>query len=346
MNSATVSLDDKRVAVCSFGGTIAMAQNASSEAGVTPSLEGEDLCAALPDLRRFGNIECRSFSNVGSPSVTFEALIQGIQWADQAVKTGAMGTVCTHGTDTMEESLFFADLVWPHSEPIVFTGAMRSPEEPGADGPANLLDAFIVAESEQSRGLGALLVFNNEVFDAKSVTKTHAFAIDAFKSPWLGPLGRIHEGHLVLNRPICPKRSNPLMIPKHMVNVPIISPTLGCDGMPLEALIHTSNVRGIVFSGMGAGHVPQTYLPLVDEAIANGITLVMATRTGGGMTGTQTYGYPGAEIDLQQRDVIFAGSLQPLKARLLLSLLLSNGVSRKEIEQEFRLSGQSSPLSN
>ncbi|WP_277600497.1 asparaginase [Actinobaculum sp. 352] len=327
--------DGPRYAVCSFGGTIAM----TGDDGVAPALDGDDLVAAVPALADIGRMECRAVANVGSPSVSFDMLLEGLAWAHRMVDDGAAGVIVTHGTDTMEESAYLLDLLWDRPEPLVVTGAMRSPEEPGADGPANLLDAAIVAASWQACGAGVLVVMNGEVHRAVTVTKTHSFAMDAFASPWMGALGRVVEGAFEpVTRPDgpCPAA---LPIPERVVNVPIVYPGMGCDGTVLRALLATEDCPGIVIAGMGAGHVPESYLDAVDEAVSRGIPLVMTTRTCGGRTGRTTYAYPGAEIDLERRGVIFAGMLQPLKARILLGVLLGLGESGQTIAEQFERRG-------
>jgi L-asparaginase len=322
-------------AVCSFGGTIAM----TGDDGVTPALDGDDLVAAVPALADIGRMECRTVANVGSPSVSFDMLLEGLAWAHRMVDDGAAGVIVTHGTDTMEETAYLLDLLWDRPEPLVITGAMRSPDEPGADGPANLLDAAIVAASWQARGAGAVVVMNGEVHRAVTVTKTHSFAMDAFASPWMGALGRVVEGVFEpVTRPDgpCPAA---LPVPQRVVNVPVVTPALGCDGEVLRQLVVSQDCAGIVIAGMGAGHVPESYLDAVDVAAERGIPLVMTTRTRGGRTGRTTYAYPGAEIDLERRGVIFAGLLQPLKARILLGVLLGLGASRQTIADQFEMRG-------
>ncbi|QGF23365.1 hypothetical protein Rai3103_06470 [Raineyella fluvialis] len=132
------------VAVASFGGTIAMAAT-GDDVGVLPEFGANDLIASVADLTASVRFVTEEVANVGSPSVHIDDVLNGLAWARQQVDAGARGVVMTHGTDTIEESAYLADLLWDREAPLVFTGAMRSPEEPGAEGPANLRAAISVA---------------------------------------------------------------------------------------------------------------------------------------------------------------------------------------------------------
>ena len=106
-----------------------------------------------------------------------------------------INVVVTHGTDCLEETAMLCDLLHDASAPIVFTGAIRPASSPGADGPANLVDAISVAESESANGLGTVIVFGGEIHHARCARKTDTTSLTAFSSPQTGPLGRVTEGH-------------------------------------------------------------------------------------------------------------------------------------------------------
>ncbi len=323
------------IGVGSMGGTIAMSH--AEGPGLVPSLDAADLVASVPELGGMVQSMGQSISSVGSPSVQFDDVIRALHWARKAVDEGVEGVVITHGTDTLEETAFLLNLWWDRDEPLVVTGAMRAPEESGADGPANLLGAVLTALSPDSRGRGVLVTMNDQVFAADSVVKTRSFGVDAFTSP-VGILGRICETQVEYAWQSMRPRPEHLPVPTAQPWVPIVPTPLGSDSRTLEAVL-AAGADGIVLDGVGAGHVPAGMVPAVAEAVSK-VPVVMASRTGGGRTGRTTYGYPGAEIDLQNRGVIMAGRLNAVQSRLLLWALLASGPrDRAEIEARIVAAG-------
>lgn len=324
------------IGIASMGGTIAMVRTPSG--GLEAALDAAQMVSGIPELA--GRVEVRghAVSNVGSPSVAFSDVIAAYRWADMAVTEGASGVVITHGTDTLEETAFLLSLWWHHSEPLIVTGAMRSPEESGADGPANVLAAVTVAMAPHSRDRGVLVVMNDEVFAADRVVKRRTFGVDAFASPY-GALGRFIEGDVEYDMTSNYPQLAPLPVPDGNAWVPAIDSWLGQEGRGLTALLE-AGADGIVIEGVGAGHVPARMLDAVDAAIAR-IPVVMASRTRGGRTGRITYGYPGADIDLLRRGIVMAGRLTTPQARLLLWSLLSSGQTDVDvIRKQFTARGR------
>src|SRR5215470_20027285 len=181
------------VAMFTLGGTIAMYERD----GVVTRLTGAHLTEAVPGLAEV-DLAVRDIEAVPSADLTVERMLDVIDAAEQAIAEGATGIVVTQGTDTIEETAFLVDLLWPHPEPFVLTGAMRNPRLAGPDGPANVLAAARVAASAVARDRGALLVFADEVHAARWVRKTHSTSIATFQSPNVGPIGHVVEGNVRL----------------------------------------------------------------------------------------------------------------------------------------------------
>lgn len=313
-----------QVAIGALGGTIAMT---SSDPGgaVVPTLTGESLVTAVPGLADAAEVRAETLAMLPSPSLDEPTIMRALDWARSAVAAGATGVVITQGTDTLEESAYLLDLFWDHPEPLVVTGAMRSPQAAGADGPANLLTAVRCAVAPASRGRGVLVAFDDEIHHARWVAKTDSMSTSAFRSPVFGPIGRCVEAEVVYGVPAgrlapLPRGSGPQTGDPR---VPLVATYLGDDGYLLDAL-RADDVDGVVVAGFGAGHVS----PRMAEAVgrlAPEVPVVFASRTGSGPTGRAMYGYPGSEVDLVARGAIGAGWLPPVKARLLLWALARNG---------------------
>jgi L-asparaginase len=317
------------VTVLSAGGTIAMAAGAGVRA-VSPELDGDALVAAVPALGRLSGLRVRSLLNRASAQLTgAEAL--GVARAAAEEAAAGRGVVVTHGTDTLEEVAFLTDLVHACEAPIVFTGAMRAASAPGADGPANLLDAAAVAASPWSAGLGTLVVFAGEIHAARAVRKIDSTGLNAFGSPGFGSLGRVEEGRPRLQRIV--ERRPPIPATKLDGRVPIVPAAVGMDGSLLDAA-HAAGVDGLVIVGVGAGHVPPPFLAACRRIIAD-VPIVATVRPERGAILHDTYAYEGSERDLREAGIIAAGALTAAAARIKLLACLGAGYDRAAITRAF-----------
>ncbi|TIC86327.1 asparaginase [Nocardioides sp. GY 10113] len=327
-----------RVAVGALGGTIAM--TSADGRAVAPTMTADDLAAAVPGLADIADLSAETLAMLPSGSLTESMVLAALAWARAAVADGAVGVVLTQGTDTLEESAYLLDLAWDLPEPLVVTGAMRSPQAPGADGPANLTAAVTCAAAEASRGRGVLVAFDDEIHLARWVAKAHSISTGAFRSPAFGPVGRVVEG--VATYGVTVRHPAPLALPDPtttvLPRVPLVSTHLGDDGALLDVLTRHGGVDGVVVAGFGAGHVSAAMAEAVGRA-AEVMPVVFASRTGSGPTGRAMYGYPGSEVDLVARGAVAAGWLTPVKARLLLWALLAAG-RRGDVADAFADRGQ------
>lgn len=311
-------MDLPKLAVASLGGTVSM-QASSPHEGVIPTLGGEALLAAVPQLMTLARVNVETLGLLPSASLDFEFLISVLCWAKHQIEQGAVCIVITQGTDTLEETATFFDLLWDRDEPMVLTGAMRSAAQPGADGPANLLDACRVGLADDSRRRGVQVVMNGQIHSAHAVRKTDSMALQAFSSPNRGPIGLLVEGVPRYRRPPLPRRVLPL---PHQTTqqIALLQASLSADSLMLENIL-ALGYDGLVIAGFGAGHVCATWAKAID-AIACKIPVIVATRCGSGSTARSTYGFMGGEMDLVRRGASMAGFACPRKVRILLWLLI------------------------
>ncbi|MGH4019759.1 MAG: asparaginase [Pseudonocardiaceae bacterium] len=325
----------RRVVVFGLGGTIAMTSTAGG--GVAPALSADQLVAAVPGLAESGiSIEAEDFRRVPGASLTIDDLTALSTAIEARLAAGTDGVVITQGTDTIEETAYLLDLTHTRPEPVVVTGAMRNPTLAGADGPGNLLASIQTAASPDTRDLGALVVFADEIHAAARVRKTHSTSGHTFASANGGPLGYVVEGQArVLNHPTS-RTTIPAAAEPCPVEVALATTVLGDTGALLRAAADCCN--GLVVAGFGVGHVPA---PVVDTLtdLAAAMPVVLASRTGAGSVLAHTYAFPGSESDLLSRGLISAGFLDPLKARILLHHLLASGHDPASIRATFARAG-------
>jgi L-asparaginase len=325
----------RRVVVIGLGGTIAMAS--ADTGGVVPSLSPQQLLAAVPGLDGAGvDLAVDDLRQLPGASLGFDDLLAVSAAVGRHLDEGAAGVVVTQGTDTIEETAWFLDLLHGRDEPVVVTGAMRNPTLAGADGPANLLAAVQVVATDEVRGQGCLVVFADEIHAARRVRKTHSTSIGTFRSPTGGPLGYVVAGRAhLLNRldrrvvlPARPGDARPC--------VPLLTMTVGDDGTVLDACADAAD--GLVVAGFGVGHVPEW---LADRltGLAERIPVVLASRTGAGPALPSGYGFVGSETHLLAGGLTSAGFLDAYKARVLLWLLLATATPGPDLRRTFGIAG-------
>lgn len=306
---------------------------AGAAPGIVPTLTGADLVAAVPALANVADIEAISPFRLPGPSLTLAHLREVARLLNERLAGDIAGAVVVQGTDTIEETAFVLDLLVAGDKPVVVTGAMRGPEAPGADGPANLLASAIVASSPAARGLGTLVVLNDTIHAARFVQKASTFLPSTFASLTAGPLGCVIEGEARIDMRLT--RGAIIACGADGVDQPValVTAALGDDGRMLTALPGLG-YRGLVIEAMGVGHVPAAIVPAL-ASLAEIFPIVLSSRVASGPVFARTYGFPGSETDLLSRGLIPGGALGGLKSRLLLSLLLGVGLQDRELREAF-----------
>ena len=295
--------------------------------GARPVLDGAALLASVPGLADHADVVPVDLGRTPASHFTFAGLL-GIAAATRTVleTDGSLsGAVIVQGTDTIDEAAFVYDLVHDDIRPIVVTGAMRSADALGADGPANLRDAIVATADPALRGEGVVVLMGGEVHAADSVVKLHANATDAFGSPDAGPLGRVDGGRFHLLR----RRTGRRHIAGRVGPVPPVAlfvVAVGLDGGEIDAAV-AAGARAIVVEGFGSGNTSPAVLAAAERAMDAGLPVILASRAVGGAV-TPAYAFPGGGATWLRAGAILAGHITGPKARVAVSLGLASGLDR------------------
>jgi len=301
------------VALIATGGTIASTSTDGADA--EPELDGADLAAAVPQLGDVTELSAHEFSKVPSPQFTLDQmadLVTLIQ--DLNTNPDVDGIVVTQGTDILEETAYFVDLCYDGATPVAFTGAMRNPSVASPDGPGNLLSSVRTVLDDTAGDPGVLVVFNDRIHAARDVTKMHSMNTDTFRTPEFGPLGVIDEGRVVWMR--TPTRSDPTfdIVPEQLTN-DIHAVTATAEMPPAQLTIAMASA-GLCLAATGAGHVPDSIVPALEDVVGAGVPLVVTTRCPEGRLARATYGFRGSEATLQDLGAFYSDvNLQKTRIR-------------------------------
>ena len=318
-----------KVVLLATGGTIASRHDARLGSTVASQRAG-DLLKMLPQVADFAELEVHDLATIPSFEMDMPfAFDLARRIRETLASPEVSGVVVTHGTDTMEETCYLADLLLDSDKPAVFTGAQRAHDDPQSDGPLNLLNALRVAASPLARGLGAMICFNGSLHAARDVTKVHASAVETFQSYEHGALGEIDGDTVVIHRRPVLRRS--FTVERLEQRVEIFRLVLGMDLGALEGAIERG-VAGLVIEGFGRGNGPSRLAELVRRATSKNIPVLITSRCPAGRV-QPIYGGGGGGRDLAAAGGIFTGDLKGPTARLLLMVLLSGAESRRALAQ-------------
>lgn len=310
------------MAVLSTGGTIASVYDAR-QGGFAPALTGAQLVQAVPGLDTLARVEVIQVANVASTNMTPALWMEVYRTAARMLaRPDIAGVVVTHGTDTLEETAFFLDLVVGSEKPVVVVGAQRAASEPDADGPRNLRDAILTALSPASRGMGALVVLNSEIHAAREVTKTSTLNVSTFLTPQFGALGVVDPDGVRYYR--APLRRQHLDVPLDATlgRVEVVTNYAGADGSVVRGILTQGKLDGLVVEASGVGNLSDRLFEALQEVRARGIPVVVSTRVHSGRT-LALYAGSGSGVTLEGIGCVFADNLPPHKARVLLLAALT-----------------------
>jgi L-asparaginase len=306
----------RRVHLLATGGTIASRRGPDGLAAATPAAELLTSAGVPPGVE----VIVSDLTTVGSYALSLADLRRLVTEVRRCLSDDDVdGVVVTHGTDTMEESAYLADLVHDDPRPVVFTGAQRPFDSTAPDGPANLAAALGVAASPLARELGVLLCFDGLVFPGRGVRKVETLRSAAFAAPGRGPLLQVTgESVVPLARPVR-HRALPLDLDRELPRVDVVACYLGADPALLRAAV-AAGAAGIVLEAFGAGNVPPAIGEEAGRLVARGIPVLVCSRVPSGPVAPL---YADGGAGLARAGALFAGDLSPWQGRLLLAAALS-----------------------
>ena len=309
----------QKVVLITTGGTIASKRNEFNklESG---KMNGDEILA-LCDLDNDIEIELIDLFQLPSMHMTFENLNRLNEVIhEQLQDENVLGIVITHGTDSLEETAYFLDLTINDNRPIIVTGSQKSSEDVGTDVYSNLRNSILVAASKQAKNIGTCVVFNEKIFHAKYVKKSHSSSINGFGTIGYGMLGYIDNDEVIIYQK--PANTEYYVIKQKYPTVELIYSYLGASSTILDFLLET-DVEGIVLVGAGRGQVSPKMVESIEKMCEKGIKVVLTTSTEEGRV-FPTYDYYGSANNLRKMGVIMGGDFDPKKARIKLMLMLAN----------------------
>jgi L-asparaginase len=322
------------VRILATGGTIAGAASGESAYGYkSGTFKVEDLIKAVPNIGKLARLDGEQVANIGSQDMN-DAV-----WLKLAKRVNAVlgerkidGVVITHGTDTMEETAFFLNLVVKSDKPVVMVGSMRPATAISADGPANLYNAVAVAADPAARGRGVMVVLNDEIHNARNVVKMDTTSVETFHSPNRGPAGLIHTGKIAwfekTDRRHTNKSEFSVADRDSLPRVDIIYAHANMSADLINAALE-NGAQGLVIAGVGDGNMTAPALEALTSAAKQGTAIVRSTRLPSGLVLRNN------EVSDDKLGLVASGELNPAKSRVLLQLALTKTKDPLRIQKIF-----------
>jgi L-asparaginase len=293
----------------------------------------QQLIGVVPQAQTLASLRGEQISNIGSQDMNDEVWLKLARRVNElATGSDVDGIVITHGTDTIEETAYFLNLVVKTRKPVVLTAAMRPSTALSADGPLNFYNAVAVAANKNAAGRGVLVVINDWIHGASSLTKTSTTAVQTFLSPLRGLIGTVAYGQAEFYRgPVGRNTVDSEFSLEHVSALPrvdIIEAYENMDGALIEAAA-AAGAKGIVVAGVGNGNMTQAALDSLAAQSKKGIVCVRSSRV---VTGRVVRN---VEVDDDKLNLVASEDLSPQRARVLLRLALLEPRSLADMQRIF-----------
>ena len=326
--------DKPNIVILATGGTIAGSAESQTQAGYTSGQVGVDvLINAVPQIKELANISGEQVANVGSQDMSDAIWLKLAQRINALLaKSDVDGIVITHGTDTLEETSYFLNLVVDSDKPVVMTAAMRPSTALSADGPLNIFNAVAVAADDHAAGRGVLVVANDDIHGARSFTKTSTTDVQTFRSIEYGLVGAsLYGDNRWFRAPFRTHTANSSFSVKGVSKLPrvdVIYITADVSPDLIDAAV-SNGAKGIVTAGVGNGNMTGPALDAVKAAVKKGVVVVRASRVTSGTVGRNV------EVNDDEAGTLASFELNPARARVLLKLALLKTSDPKKIQEYF-----------
>jgi L-asparaginase len=332
---AALAADLPRIKILATGGTIAGTAAAATktvgyQAAVLPI---DNLLAGVPELKTIATVSGEQIAQIASENMTNEVWLKLAKRVNELLaQKDVDGIVITHGTDTMEETAYFLNLVVKSDKPVVLVGSMRPATAMSADGPLNIYDGVLVAASAEAQGKGVLVCLDETIHGARDVSKTHTSAVGTFREADFGALGYVQDGRVAFYKASTRKHTtrSEFDVSKltELPRVEIVYGYANVSRAMLDAAVG-AGAKGVIHAGVGNGSLFNEVKAGLVDARKKGVVIVRSSRTGAGIVARN------GEANDDELDFAVSDSLNPQKARVLLMLALTRTTDSKQIQKFF-----------
>jgi L-asparaginase len=322
------------IKIVATGGTIAGAATGQSAYGYKAgAVKAEDLIKAAPGIDKLAVLSSEQVANIGSQDMNDKVWLKLAHRVNELLASPEVdGVVITHGTDTMEETAYFLDLVVRSDKPVILVGSMRPATSISADGPMNLYDAVAVAADRQAKGRGVLVVLDDQIHAARNVEKTNTTSLGTFKSGERGAAGVVHTGKIQWFNPVANRHTTmsefSVANKEALPRVDVIYAHANMSPDLIKAAVE-GGAKGVVIAGVGNGNMTQEVQDLLANLAKQGTVVVRSTRLESGVV------LRNDEINDDKQGFVASGEFNPAKSRVLLQLALTKTQDPKQIQRMF-----------
>ncbi|HTO92647.1 MAG TPA: type II asparaginase [Candidatus Sulfotelmatobacter sp.] len=323
-----------KVIILATGGTIAGSAASQTSAGYQSGAVAVDaLIAAVPQLKDIADVSGEQIASIGSQDMNDEVWLKLGKRVNQLLaKPDVAGIAITHGTDTMEETSYFLNLVVHSDKPVVLTGSMRPSTAMSADGPLNIYNAVAIAADPSARGRGVLVTVDDDIHSGHDIVKTHTTDVGTMASGEAGLVGATLFGKQTWYRSPASVHTAKSEFNIDNVNaLPRVDIIYAHANMSPDIITSAvqNGAKGLVIAGVGDGNMTAPAVEAVKAAIAKGCVVVRSSRTNGGIIRRNI------ELNDDQLGTVASMELNPAKARVLLQLALLKTKDAKTIQGYF-----------